>query len=245
MTRSEIFCLMIGGFATVAGGVLSVYAGVLNVPAGHLITASVMSAPAALLIAKVLLPETEVSATAAGAAATVQKQTINAIDALCAGASDGMKMAINVIAMLIAFVAVVAALNWILGQGFSMLGWQTDKPLQQILGYLNVPFAWLIGVSAKDSLAVGQMLGERIVLNEFFGYISLNAQKATLDQRSYTLAAYALCGFANIGSVAVQVGGLGALAPERRADFARIGLKAMAGGLLACYMTACVAGILL
>jgi concentrative nucleoside transporter, CNT family len=245
MTRSEVLCLMVGGFATIAGGVLSVYAGVLKVSAGHLITASVMSAPAALLIAKVLVPETEQSVTAAGATATVERQTINAVDALCTGASDGVKMAINVAAMLIAFVALVAAANWLLSQGALIFGWHSERPLQQILGYVNAPFAWLMGVPSKDCLLVGQILGERVVLNEFFGYISLTAQKAALEERSYTLATYALCGFANIGSIAIQVGGLGSLAPERRGDFARLGFKAMIGGLLACYMTACVAGILL
>jgi concentrative nucleoside transporter, CNT family len=245
MTRSELLCMMVGGFATIAGGVLSVYAGVLKVPAGHLITASVMSAPAALLIAKVLLPETEQSQTLAGTPATIERQTINAIDALCIGASDGMKMAINVAAMLIAFVALIAAANWILGHGVSVFGWNTDKPLQALLGYLNAPFAWLIGIPGKDCFIIGQILGERVVLNEFIGYISLTAQKATLDDRSFVLATYALCGFANIGSIAIQVGGIGSLVPERRADLARLGLKAMIGGLLACYMTACVAGVIL
>jgi CNT family concentrative nucleoside transporter len=245
MTRSELMCVMVGGFATIAGGVLSIYAGVLKVPAGHLITASVMSAPAALLIAKVLVPEKEKSETLAGSAATVERTTINGIDALCVGASEGMKMAINVAAMLIAFVALVAATNWLLSQFLSLTGWQTEKPLQEILGYLNAPFAWLLGIPARDCLCIGQILGERIVLNEFFGYISLTAHKATLDERSYVLATYALCGFANVGSIAIQVGGLGSLAPERRSDIARLGLRAMIGGLLACYMTACVAGVLI
>jgi CNT family concentrative nucleoside transporter len=245
MTRSELLCVMVGGFATIAGGVLSIYAGVLKVPAGHLITASVMSAPAALLIAKVLVPEKEKSETLAGAAATVERTTINGIDALCVGARDGMKMALNVAAMLIAFVALVAAANWLLSQVLGLTGWHTDKPLQEILGYLNSPFAWLLGVPPRDCLSIGQILGERIVLNEFFSYISLTARKATLDERSFVLATYALCGFANIGSIAIQVGGLGSLSPERRPDFARLGLRAMIGGLLACYMTACVAGVLI
>jgi concentrative nucleoside transporter, CNT family len=245
MTRSELMCLMVGGFATIAGGVLSVYAGVLKVPAGHLITASVMSAPAALLIAKVILPETEKSETLAGSPAAVPRETINGIDALCLGASDGMKMAINVAAMLLAFVALVAAANWALSQILEVAGWHTTQPLQEILGYVNAPFAWLMGVPGKDCVAVGRILGERIVLNEFIGYISLTAQKASLDERSYTLATYALCGFANIGSIAVQIGGMGALVPERRADLARLGFRAMIGGLLSCYMTACIAGILL
>ncbi|HTG43490.1 MAG TPA: nucleoside transporter C-terminal domain-containing protein [Verrucomicrobiae bacterium] len=245
MTRSELNCLMTGGFATIAGGVLAVYSGVLKVPAGHLITASVMSAPAALLIAKVLLPETEKSETSSGTTASIPRETVNGIDAICVGASDGMKMAINVAAMLIALVALVAAFNWLLSQLVGPLGWRTEKPLQQFLGWINAPFAWLIGVPVRDCGAVGEILGERIVLNEFIGYLSLTARKAALDERSYVLATYALCGFANFGSVAVQIGGLGALVPERRADLVRLGGKAMIGGILACYMTACVAGIVL
>ena len=156
-----------------------------------------------------------------------------------------MKLAINVMAMLIAFTAVVAAANWVLGNLVSPIGWHTEKPLQEVFGYVNAPFAWLMGIPAKDCVAVGQILGERIVLNEFFGYMSLSAQKATLDPRSYTLATYALSGFANLGSIAIQIGGIGALVPARRPDLVRLGLRAMIGGVLACYMTACIAGILL
>lgn len=245
MTRSEIMCMMVGGFATIAGGVAAVYSGVLQIPAGHLLTASVMSAPAALLISKILLPETEVSETAAGAAAKVQRDHLNSIDALCSGAGDGMKLAINVAAMLLAFTSVVAAANWVLASGFSLVGWETEKPLQAMLGYLNAPFAWLMGVPGRDCLAVGQVLGERIVLNEFVGYLSLSAQKSTLDDRSYVLATYALCGFANFSSIAIQIGGIGALVPSRRSDLVKLGGKAMLGGLLACYLTACVCGVLL
>ena len=244
MTRSELNCLMIGGFANIAGGVLAVYSGLLKIPAGHLITQSVMSAPAALLIAKVLVPETEQSETAGGAPARIERETHNGIDAICVGASEGMKLSINVIAMLMAFTAVVAAANWILSQLVGPLGWSTVKPLQEGLGYLNAPFAWLMGIPSRDCVAIGQILGERIVLNEFFGYMSLSAQQAQLDPRSYTLATYALCGFANLGSVAIQIGGIGALAPGRRPDLAQLGLKAMYGGLIACYMTACIAGML-
>jgi CNT family concentrative nucleoside transporter len=245
MTRSELNCLMIGGFANIAGGVLAIYSGMLKIPAGHLITQSVMSAPAALLIAKVLIPETQISETAGGASAKIEKETVNGIDAICIGCSEGMKLSINVAAMLIGFAALVAAANWLLAHLLGTVGWQTQKPLQEILGYLNAPFAWLIGVPAKDCLQIGQILGERIVLNEFFGYISLSAQKTFLDERSYLLATYALCGFANVGSVAIQIGGIGSLAPSRRPDLVNLGIKAMFGGLLACYMTACIAGILL
>lgn len=245
MTRSELICLMIGGFANIAGGVLAVYSGMLKIPAGHLITQSVMSAPAALLIAKILIPETEKSETAGGANAKITKESVNGIDALCIGAGEGMKLAINVIAMLIAFTAVVAATNWLVGSVVGRVGWQTERPLQEAFGYLNAPFAWLMGIPLKDCVAVGQILGERIVLNEFFGYMSLSAQKAVLDPRSYIITTYALCGFANLASIAIQIGGIGVLVPERRNDLARLGPKAMVGGLLACYMTACVAGVLL
>ena len=233
MTRSELICLMIGGFANIAGGVLAVYSGMLKIPAGHLITQSVMSAPAALLIAKILIPETEKSETAGGANAKITKESVNGIDALCIGAGEGMKLAINVIAMLIAFTAVVAATNWLVGSVVGRVGWQTERPLQEAFGYLNAPFAWLMGIPLKDCVAVGQILGERIVLNEFFGYMSLSAQKAVLDPRSYIITTYALCGFANLASIAIQIGGIGALAPERRNDLARLGPKAMVGGLLA------------
>ena len=245
MTRSELNCLMVGGFANIAGGVLAVYSGMLKIPAGHLITESVMSAPAALLISKVLIPETEPSETSGGAHAKIERESINTIDAVCVGASEGMKLAINVAAMLIAFTALVAATNWLIGGLVHPLGWHTTRPLQESLGYLNAPFAWMIGVPLKDCYIAGQILGERIVLNEMFGYISLNNAKAVIEPRTYDLMSYALCGFANIGSVAIQIGGIGALVPARRNDLARIGLKAMFGGLLACYMTACVAGILL
>lgn len=245
MTRSELHCLMIGGFANIAGGVLAIYSGMLKIPAGHLITQSVMSAPAALLIAKVLIPETQASETAGGASAKIERETINGIDAICVGCSEGMKLAINVAAMLIGFAALVAGTNWLLSLLVGPFGWQTQKPLQEFLGYLNAPFAWLIGVPAKDCIQIGQILGERIVLNEFFGYLSLSAQKPFLEERSYVLATYALCGFANLGSVAIQIGGIGSLTPSRRPDLVNLGLKAMFGGLLACYMTACIAGILL
>jgi CNT family concentrative nucleoside transporter len=245
MTRSELNCLMIGGFANIAGGVLAVYSGMLRIPAGHLITQSVMSAPAALLIAKILVPETQASETAGGAEARIDRESRNGIDAVCLGASEGMKLSINVVAMLIAFTAVVAAANWLLSLVVNPIGWDTAKPLQEALGYVNAPFAWLIGIPAKDCMAVGQVLGERIVLNEFFGYMRLSEMKDVLAERSYTLATYALCGFANLASVAIQIGGIGAIAPGRRPDLVQLGLKAMIGGLIACYMTACVAGVIL
>lgn len=244
MTRSEIMALMTGGMATIAGGVLAAYVA-FGISAGHLLTASVMSAPAALLIAKVLLPESEKSETAAGASATVPRETTNGLDALCRGASDGVMLAINVMAMLIAFVAVVALANYLLSLGLRPFGIQNETPLQTAFGWVNAPFAWLMGVPYKDCLSVGSILGERIVLNEFIGYLSLAKSSETLDPRSYTLATYALCGFANFSSIAIQIGGIGSLVPTRRTDLAKLGLRAMVGGLLACYLTATIAGILI
>ena len=246
MTQSELLALMVGGMATIAGGVLAAYVG-FKISAGHLLTASVMSAPAALMVAKIMLPETEVSETAAGATAKVPRDTTNGLEALCRGASDGMTLAINVMAMLIAFVAVVALANLLFGwvQGWFYAG----KPLrlETIFGWVNAPFAWLIGVPAQDCGTVGQILGKRIVLNEFIGYLDLGDQikAGTLQPRSITLTTYALCGFANFSSIAIQIGGIGALAPERRADLARLGLRAMLGGLIACSLTATIVGILI
>jgi CNT family concentrative nucleoside transporter len=250
MTRSELLCLMTGGMATIAGGVAAVYvkmgidAGHPDI-AGHLLTASVMSAPAALLIAKVILPETEKSETAGGAPADVPRATVNSVDALCRGASDGMMLSINVLAMLIAFIAVVALVNYLLTLGQSSLGIAQPVTLQTFFGWINAPFAWLMGVPAQDCTAIGRVLGERIVLNEFVGYVSLTGAETKVSERAFTLATYALCGFANFSSIAIQVGGIGSLAPERRAEMAKLGLRAMIGGLLACYLTATIAGILL
>jgi len=244
MTRSEILALMTGGMATIAGGVLAAYVS-FGISAGHLLTASVMSAPAALLLAKVMLPETEVSETAAGAAAKVPRETTNGLDALCRGASEGMMLAINIMAMLIAFVAVVALVNYLISLGLRQVGVTSSTPLQTLFGWVNAPFAWLMGVPWKDCAAVGSVLGERIVINEFVGFFSLSKMNAELDPRSYTLATYALCGFANFSSIAIQIGGIGSLAPTRRADLAKLGLRAMIGGLLASYLTATIAGILI
>lgn len=246
MTRSEILALMVGGMATIAGGVMAAYIS-FGVSAGHLLTASFMSTPAALMMAKIMLPETEVSDTADGSYKSPPRESVNGIDALCIGASDGMKLAINVMAMLIAFVATVALANYLLASLLHVGGLENDKPLQTFLGWANAPFAWLMGIPWKDCHPVGAILGERIVLNEFVGYLSLSqAIKSgqAMEARSIVIATYALCGFANFSSIAIQIGGISALVPERRAEFARLGGKAMIAGLLACYSTACIAGII-
>ncbi len=244
MTMSELMALMTTGMATIASGVMVVYAQ-LGVDAGHLLTASVLSAPAGLLIAKIMFPETEISETRSTAPATVEKNAVNSIDALCRGASEGISLAINVLGMLIAFVATVALANYVFSKLQRWGGISQPLTLQNVLGYLNWPCAWLMGVATRDCQLVGQILGERIVLNEFIGYVSLTQQKAQMDPRSFILATYALCGFANFSSIAIQIGGIGSLAPNRRGDLARLGLRAMVGGLLACYLTANVIGVLI
>lgn len=250
MTRSELLCMMIGGMATIAGGVGAVYAklgadaGHANM-AGHLLTASVLNAPAALLMSKILLPEVEESETRGREAKDPPRAAINSIDALCRGAGEGMMLSINVIAMLIGFVAIVALANYLLALPQTLLGVSEPATFQKIVGWVNAPFAWLMGVPSGDCLAIGQVLGERIVLNEFIGYVSLTNPKMVVDPRSFTIATYALCGFANFASIAIQVGGIGSLAPERRGDMARLGVRAMIGGLLATYLSASIAGLLL
>ncbi|MBM3875612.1 MAG: Na+ dependent nucleoside transporter domain protein [Verrucomicrobia bacterium] len=246
MTRSEILAMMIGGMATIAGGVLAVYVS-FGVDAGHLLTASVMNAPAGLLMAKILLPESEASPTASGAHADVPRETVNGLDALCVGAGDGMKLAINVIAMLIAFVALVYAANYLVSLPQEWAQVQQPVTIQKFLGWVNAPFAFLMGIPWKDCTAVGQVFGERIVLNEFIAYLTLTGEpiKGAIEPRSFNIAAYAICGFANFSSIAIQIGGIGSLAPGRRGDLAKLGLRAMAGGLLATYLTGTIAGILM
>jgi CNT family concentrative nucleoside transporter len=252
MTRSEIMTIMVCGMAHIAGGVAAVYATMgmrAGHPdmAGHLLTASVLNCPAALMIAKSLLPETQQSETAASMPATVPRTTANSIDAICRGASDGFHLALNVIAMLIGFIAVIYLANDVFAWPQRHLGIMNPATLQNVFGWINAPFAWLMGVPSHDTVAVGQILGERIVLNEFVGYLDLTTapKYLALDHRSYTIATYALCGFANFSSIAIQVGGIGSLAPERRSEMAKVGLRAMIGGLLAAYMTASLAGLLL
>ena len=250
MTQSELLCLMTGGMATIAGGVAAAYAQMGMAAghpetAGHLLSASVMSAPAALMISKIIMPETEPSETASGRLVDPERTSLNSIDALCRGTSDGLQLALNVLAMLIAFVAVVAMANFLITWPQQAAGISEPVTLQKFFGWINAPFAWLLGVPWKDCLMIGQVLGERIVLNEFIGYLSLTNPKTVVDQRSFVLATYALCGFANFSSIAIQIGGIGALAPNRRGDMARLGLRAMLAGLLACYLTATVVGILI
>ncbi len=236
MTMSELMVVMTGGFATVAGGVLAAYVR-FGIDAGHLLAASVMSAPAALVIAKIMIPETGKPITMDGALMSDDKPAANVIDAAAAGAGQGLKLALNVGAMLLAFLSLVAMLDFFLGfAGVS---------IKQILGYAFAPLAWCMGVPKEDMLAVGSMLGTKISINEFIGYLELGSIKDQLQERSVIIATYALCGFANLGSIGIQIGGISGIAPERRGDLARIGLKAMFAGALASWMTAAIAGTLL
>jgi CNT family concentrative nucleoside transporter len=242
MTRSEIMALMTGGMATISGATLAAYTG-FGADAGHLLTASIISAPAALVIAKIMVPETEISLTKGTVKAKIPKEDVNVLDAACRGAVDGAKLAINIAAVLICFIAFVAFANWLL----SFLPNFNDKPftLERILGYFLSPLAWIMGVQWKDASIVGALLGKRTILNEFIAYLDLVKYKDVISYRSFTIATYALCGFANLGSIAILIGGLGTLVPERRKDFATLGLKSMLAGMLACFMTATIAGVLI
>lgn len=243
MTHSEIMSLMTGGMATVAGGVLAAYVG-FGIDAGHLLAASVMSAPATLVIAKILVPETKVSETRGNVPKHNDKTDINLLDAACRGAGEGLQLSLNVMAMLIAFIALVAMANWAIGWAGSLF-FDQKITLELILGYVFAPFAFIMGVPMQDVMQVGSLLGVKTTLNEFVAYINLATIKDTLHPRSVIIATYALCGFANFASIAIQIGGIGALAPERRKDLAQLGFKAMVGGTVASFLTANIAGILI
>ncbi len=252
MTRSELMAIMVGGFATIAGGVMAAYVR-FGVDAGHLMAASVMSAPAALVMAKIIFPETEEPKTRGIVKLEVEKKTANIIDAAASGAADGLKLAANVGAMLMAFLALIAMINFVLGKVDDIINFITfnhihldwDLSLKKILGLIFSPIAFVMGVESKDMLQVGNLLGTKISINELVAYVELTAQKGIISERSYIIATYALCGFANFGSIAIQIGGIGGIAPSRRGDLAKIGLKAMFGGALASWLTATIAGILL
>ena len=263
MTMSELMAVMTGGFATVAGGVMAAFVGMLlfYFPdiAGHLMAASVMSAPAALVFAKIMLPETEEPLTRGTLKADVEKIDSNVIDAAARGAGEGLHLAMNIGAMLLAFIALIALLNALIGwfgsvtnitDFFQNIGWlAATQPLslESILGWLLAPLAWLMGVPWADAPEVGTLIGIKTTVNEFVAYLQLSAMLAGdtgLSPRSVVIATYALCGFANFSSIAIQIGGIGGIAPSRRSDLARIGLRAMIAGSLAAFMTATIAGIL-
>lgn len=256
MTQSELLTMMIGGMAHIAGGVLAAYVGMLGggdpeqqaFYAKHLLTASIMAAPATLVIAKILMPETGDPLTLGTVRMQVEKTTVNVIDAAASGAADGLRLALNVGAMLLAFVALIALINapltW-LGEVTGLAAW-LGKPtdMATLLGYLLAPVAWIIGVPWQDAETVGGLIGQKIVVNEFVAYLSLSQIQETLSEHGRLIATYALCGFANFSSIAIQIGGIGGLAPDRRSDLARFGLRAVLGGTLATLMTATIAGVI-
>lgn len=248
MTRSELMAIMVGGFATVAGGVMAAYVR-FGIDAGHLLTASVMGAPAALTLAKIMIPETEESKTAGYLRMPVEKESVNVIDAAAGGAAVGLKLAANVGAMLLAFIALIAMIDfglmWLSVPLAKVVPALDGLSLSKIFGWILSPLAWVMGVPWKDASAVGNLIGTKIAVNEFLAYIQLGALKETLSDKAYIISIYALCGFANLSSIAIQIGGIGGIAPERRQDLARIGLKAMLTGALATCLTASLAGILI
>ncbi|QPL55495.1 NupC/NupG family nucleoside CNT transporter [Vibrio navarrensis] len=240
MTRSELFAVMVGGMASVAGSVLGGYAG-LGVELKYLIAASFMAAPGSLLMAKIIIPERATPCDYNDIALDKSDQS-NVIDALASGAMGGMKVAVAVGTMLIAFVSVIAMVNTGLENLGELLGF-SGITLQAMFGYLFSPLAWLIGVPAHEVLAAGSYIGQKIVMNEFVAFIDFVEHKALLSEHSQVIITFALCGFANIGSIAIQLGSIGVMAPERRGDVANMGLKAVAAGTLANLMSACLAGI--
>ncbi|MBA4285813.1 MAG: NupC/NupG family nucleoside CNT transporter [Xanthomonadaceae bacterium] len=267
MTESELMTVMVGGMAHIAGSVMAAYIGLLGggdplqsaFYAKHLLAASVMAAPATILIAKILRPEVGEPLTRGEVRMAVERDTANIIDAAASGAGEGLKLAMNVGAMLLAFVALIALINapvaalghFDFGGGTTINAWlsgisgrEVSLSLQLILGYLLAPLAWLIGVPWADAALVGSFIGQKIVINEFVAYVDLSKHLGSLLPESRVIATYALCGFANFSSIAIQIGGIGGLAPSRRADLARLGLLAVLGGTLATLMTATIAGVL-
>jgi len=248
MTRSELFALMVTGMATIAGSVLVAYAKMLGGGAfsGHLVIASLMSAPAALLVAKLMVPETGTPVTAHGGHASVERTTVNLIDAASQGALSALRLAAYIGALLLAFVALIAMLNAAAGALGGLVG-LPDLSLQQIFGWLFAPLALLMGIPWSEARTVGALLGVKTVLNEFLAYRDLGGliAQGQLSHRSAVIASYALCGFANFGSLAILLGGLGGMAPSRRSELARLGLRSILAGTLATLMTGCIVGLLI
>ena len=266
MTRSELNALMVGGFSTISGSLMAIFVN-QGVSAGHILSASIISAPAALVIAKILQPETETPVDVVSSEQKMEKNATNVIEAAAIGASDGMKLAINIAAMLIAFLALIAmfdALIGVIGECAQAIANISGPPidlqwsLSGLFGIVFYPLAWLMGIEAADCGVSGDLLGKKMVVNEFVAYWEMSQvdvrdaavatpaadDGASLSDRSKTILTYALCGFSNFGAIGIQIGGIGPLAPERRGELAQVGLRAMFGGMLACCMTACMAGIM-
>ncbi len=246
MTQSELFTVMVSGMAHVSGAVMAAYVKIAGVDIKHLLTAVIMTAPATIMLAKMFMPETEEPETKGSVKIQIEKPGVNVIDAAARGAGEGLHLALNIGGMLIAFLALIAMVNGVMGWLHTLpgLGWLPDS-MQALFGIVFAPVAWLMGVSWKDAQAVGNLLGTRLVLNEFVAFLQLGPMKQQLDPKSFVIATYALCGFANLSSIAIQIGGIGALAPSRKSDLARMGLRAVAAGTMANFMSACIAGILL
>jgi CNT family concentrative nucleoside transporter len=244
MTESELFTVMTSGMAHVSGSVMGAYVAIAHVSITHLLTAVIMTAPATIMLSKMFVPETGEPVTRGSVKVEVERPGVNLIDAAARGASDGLHLALNIAAMLIAFLALIAMLNGGLDWVHARVSFVPES-LQKILALLFAPIAWSLGVSWNDCATVGNLLGTRMVLNEFVAFVDLGKVRPLLQERSFVIATFALCGFANLSSIAIQIGGIGALAPTRKSDLARLGLKAMMVGTLANFMSACIAGILL
>ncbi|NCB39099.1 MAG: hypothetical protein EOM80_10035, partial [Erysipelotrichia bacterium] len=259
MTFSELSCVMTGGMATIAGGVMAGYVGMLkdSIPgiAGHLIAASVMSAPAAMVFAKILVPETEVPETSGNVELKIEKIDQNVIDAAARGCSEGMSLALNVAAMLIGFIAMIAMGNHLWGMFANLIGLTSYNTLESLLGLIASPFAWMLGVPMQDISIAGELLGKKTILNEFVAYADLanylngnvlvDGKAVELTMRTRVILSYALCGFANLGSIGIQLGGIGGIAPSRRGDLAKLGLRALIAGTFASFLTGNIAGMLI
>jgi len=245
MTMSELMTIMTAGMAHISGGIMAAYVLVAKVDVIHLLTAVIMTAPGAIMMAKIIVPETQKPATGADVEVVVPKQDVNVIDAAGRGAIEGVYLSLNVAGMLIAFIALMALVNGVFGYVHGLAVW-FPVSLDKLLGWIFSPIAWAMGVSWKDSLTVGNLLGTRMVLNEFVAFINLGKPGvgSSLDPRSFIIVTYALCGFANFSSIAIQIGGIGSLAPSRRGDLARLGIRAMLAGTLANFLTATIAGML-
>jgi CNT family concentrative nucleoside transporter len=265
MTRSELNALMVGGFATISGSLMAIFV-FYGISAGHLLTASIISAPAALVIAKVLQPETETPKEVAAVSMAPEQIATNVIEAAAIGASDGVKLAINITGMLIAFLALLALLNaMVMGLGeltqyFVNLGRSGNDvdlhwSMNNLFSMLFYPLAWIMGIESGDCAIAGELLGKKVVVNEFIAYsemgeimdgkvLDASGNVVTMTDRTRVIMTYALCGFSNFGAIGIQIGGIGPLAPERRSDLAQLGLRAMFGGMLAACMTACMAGVM-
>jgi CNT family concentrative nucleoside transporter len=242
MTRSELMTVMTSGMAHVSGGIMAAYLA-FGVEARHLLTAVIMTAPGTIMMAKMFVPETRIPETAGKVSLKIERTDVNVLDAAARGTSEGFHLALNVGAMLISFLALIALINAILG--LIPVGGGQHLSMQWIFGRIAAPLAWLMGVPWKDSFAVGNLLGIRLVLNELIAYSQLGPLKSSLDPRSFVIATFALCGFANLSSIAIQIGGIGSLAPERKHELALLGFRAVAAGTLANFISACIAGMLL